>query len=403
VIRPNHERPKSLQRALKTTDKVRRPLWHYTGVVLLTYVVLSFVVAFVEFQYYESKIEEEFKAEQQKEDNYRATRQADVKAATMIPTYESDSIAYRIMTDFDFSQWGVNPKDLGYATKQKGKRLLAVINFKERPNITPVERNRMLYELDDFLFNRYANQLPVMYLTIAINGKAKDILEPPRYFHGGYEEYYFESFYDDDEAGEVDMTQIEGEFKKRALLKKVRENVRSSQLDSVILTQKWNQMRQNFDFTFFQEPIEIGDTYKKIFLAFEAYEIPRELELLSNLHNGEGPFTPIIILTEPARGSRDVSYDKMINNSYEDEEGKMMPFKTRYFRKCIYDDYAYAYYLDLAPGPNGKYGQIFMQDQNNKRTVVADDLIEFIDLFNKKKLPVDLKDWVKYKRKASKK
>lgn len=374
---------------------MKRSPWYYSGLILLSFIIISAAaVSFGPF-YYEYREDKAYEEKQEEIDGNEAKRDAHIASATSIPTYKSDSIAYRIMTDFDFSQWNINPKELGYLTKQKDKKLLTVINFQNAATVPTIDVLRMMNALDDFVFEQYAYQLPAAYLVIAVEGKSRYILRPSEYIYKGTdEEYYLQPFYEDKEGSEIDMTQLEGDAKKRALLRQVRENIRTSQLDSVKLTQKWNQMRKKFDFNFFQEPVKISDRTKENFLYFEGYEYPRELELLAFLHNGEGPF----VATQSLGGSidfRDQNYEDMVNDKIKDKEGKMMPLETMHFWTCIYNDDTYRYYIDFCPGPNGEYGQIFTFDENDNLKVIAKNLIEFVDLFIKKKIPVDLEMWLK--------
>ena len=179
------------------------------------------------------------------------------------------------------------------------------------------------------------------------------------------------------------LNQYEGISKKRV------------ELDTARLLVAWEKINAKFKFKY---KSKIDSIPKKVYLEPSEILLPEDLSFFFKHQNLNGPFVKLGKLKVRLEQSSNVFYNTPIENlqdkRYKDSSKRVVSLSVSPRWLTIYEDYSYSYAMDLLPDQNGYVGQIIQLGQKGEPSkYIAKDLVSFLELYLKEKVPTDIGDW----------
>jgi len=398
VVRPQEKLPESIARVLKTTDKVKRPIWHYTGFMLIAFFILS--IMYLQFEESVSDYQYEQVIEQREQRQLEESKLvfSDIALAKVNPTFKEDSISNALLKNVDFGAIGFDLNQLAFFSKLKGKKLLMLLHLKEKPsNYNKAMGKVTLLRAEQYLYKTYFNNIDEVHVGITDVEGVLDTQQPRYSYSYNDDAYPLQAFYDTSDNYALGSSSTEIEHEKRVLITRLKSEMSTRKVDSMKLARNIKRALKKHNLPMSKGGASVYDTEKYYFMSYAGYELPKELEVLEAVVSGEGPFRSLGFMSSEVRDSwgsfRNRSLERMVNGNLHSDDGKIRQYSKSPYWVEFYDDYLNQYFLDFMPGENGTMGQIFVIDQTDSRRVVAKSMTEFFDLYFRGKVPFDLEDW----------
>lgn len=399
VVRPKHNLPASVQRTLKTTDKVKRPVWHYTGFMLIAFFIGSIILQQISDAFSHYRYEERNEQEEERREKDKDQIKIDLASVRIHPSFNVDSISNLIVKNINLTEIGFDLEQTGFLSKLKDDKLLVLINMNTKPkNYTKLMGKTALIKVEEYLYERYAETIDEIYVGLAFENSVIDQQPHKHLYMVERDRYLLEGFYDTGKSYGIGASERKEKRDKRARELVAKKEMKKIRVDSAALAKKIKEVAKKYKFPLPKEVVQINDQTRYDFLSEVGYEIPKELEVLEAVLNGEGPFRTLRFMfseVEKTNNSyRRDNIEELTDERLNDKEKKILPYRKNPYWIEFYDDYLIQYSLDLMPDENGTVGQIFVIDEADNRRWVANNMIEFFDLYLKGEIPFDLEDWV---------
>lgn len=394
--------PKQLLNSYNTMP-LKRPWWHFLVLGFLVYEIatLFFLFAYFEIEYMIQNSKKEAIIENQNNEAQIHISQLNtgLASAVSVPSFDKDSISYLLHKKVNYSNYKINGDDVKIYSTVKDNMILTLFQIDKFDTVDTADQYLFLKDVRDNIGKSYEEPFNVFIGVKSSGGQlfvsstnshieAYDFKKIPDYYN-----YPFKYYYEFDSVPSYNLirrrehnkllNQYEGISKKRV------------ELDTTRLLVAWKKINAKFKFKY---KSKIDSIPKKVYLEPSEILLPEDLSFFFKHQNLNGPFVKLGKLKVRLEQSSNVFYNTPIKNlqdkRYKDSSKRVASLSLSPRWLTIYEDYSYSYAMDLLPDQNGYVGQIIQLGQKGEPSkYIAKDLVSFLELYLKEKVPTDIGDW----------
>lgn len=394
--------PKSLLSRYKE-EPLKRPWWHYLFLVILTYQLISFAGFWI-YSEVDSMIDESkrnTKREQEREEQQFNVSQlkTDFNKVTTTPVFKKDSISYLLNREIDFALYGLNKNNVKLYSSVKNNMLLTLLNSKGFDATEEANKMLLLKHIRDVINKTYYKKAFAISIGVEsgerlfISTSNSSLVEYDDVENSDYYNYPLKHYYTKDSISSYDLiTQLEHD---RFLYKLENKTTKRVELDTTKLIDIWERINEKYKFKYKRK---IKPLPNRVFLNSSETLLPEDLRFFFKHQNLNGPFIPFgkleVRLEEMNRQFYRTPVVSLKNKKYADKSKRIATLMVSPRWLTFYEDYTYSYAVDIMPDENGHIGQIIQLGKNGEPSrFITTDLVTFLELYLKGKVPTDIQDW----------
>ncbi|WP_299114303.1 hypothetical protein [uncultured Winogradskyella sp.] len=383
-------------------EPLRRPWWHFLFLAFLAYQIVMLAFTFIYFEIDSMIQESKRNAETEKLDNQKQLHlnqlNTDFTKCVSIPSLEKDSISHLLYTKVDFSACNMNRDDIKFYSVAKNNMILTLFQIEDFYAKEEADHYLFLKDVRDNINKSYKKGYNVFIginsdMRLSVSSTNSNMAEYDFMNNTSYYDYPLKHYYENDSVSTYNLiTRLEHD---KFLYRHENITTKKVELDTTKLIDVWEKINAKFKFKY---KTKITSLPQKIFLKSSESILPEDLRFFFKYQNLNGPFIQLgkleVRLEEMSNRFYRIPVVSLKNPKYNDKSKRVLPVKVSPRWLLFYEDYTYRYAMDMLPDENGHVGQIIQLGQDGKPSqFVATDLVSFLEMYLKEKIPTDIQDW----------